>query len=390
VIELNSRKIFTASTLLRTLFAALIFFVLMHNGTKEICVFARSVDIEPEKDDDKTSPPSRARSDEGSPAEGTPAETEDVNGPWSAAKDFGTKIDWIHENLYNSAQHQLDRFDSCFKSTESENPAAPSRFRVGIYGIGRIKGQEQPGLGQTVDIDTEIGLPNIRRRMKLIITTSDPTTLPGRYFADQPDRSLRTALLRQWQPDVATSVGLRLRLRPELFAYAAWSHAWKTGSWGWYPQQKFYWENDNGIGEITTLVLDHWINRWDTRFSSSIKWSKQDSDADRLIRREDKGFRWSEVFILDRANELLDETRLGRIVSGDDVARGWGIKLAAFGGFHFFDEYRAGMFYRRPLRKKWIYLLIEPDISWKNTNNWNREWTIKCGIEMLFWGGKER
>jgi len=241
-----------------------------------------------------------------------------------------------------------------------------------------------------VDFDAHIELPNIKRQLNLIITTNDPTMLPGKDVTEQQDKSLRSAVVRQWTPDVSTDIGVRLRWKPELFANAIWSPTWKRGNWLLYPQQKFYWESGSGIGEISTLVLDHWINRWNTRFSTSIKWSEQDRDNDRQTERKDVGFRWSEVFIFDHANELLDETQLGRIVSGYDIARGWGIRLAAFGGFHLVDEYRAGIFYRRPLRKKWMYLLVEPEIKWKNVNNWNPEWTIKCGIEMLFWGRKER
>ncbi|MDD5745859.1 MAG: hypothetical protein PHO30_01210, partial [Candidatus Omnitrophica bacterium] len=225
---------------------------------------------------------------------------------------------------------------------------------------------------------------------KLVITTLDPTQLPGRNITEQQDTALRTALSRQWWPNVSTDIGVRIRWQPELFANAVWATAWKREVWTVYPEQRFYWENEPGFGEISTLAFDHWKNRWNTRFSTSIKWSEQDRSDDRRDDRKDEGFSWSEVFIFGYATELLDETQLGRIISGGDVARGWGLRLAVFGRFHYMDEYLAGIFYRCPVRKKWMYFMIEPDVSWMNANEWDREWTIKCGIEMLFWGGKER
>jgi len=207
---------------------------------------------------------------------------------------------------------------------------------------------------------------------------------------DQIDKSLRTFLVREWLPDLSTAVGLRLRWKPELFAYGAYSHDWKAGDWRLYQQQKIYWETEESFGGISSLVLDYWINRWNTRISTSLKWSNQDRKDDKNTGRNDKGFRWSEVFLLSYAKELLDESQLGRIISGDDIARGWGLRLSAFGGFHYADEYRAGIFYRWKLRKKWMYSYAGPEIKWKNEDNWNQEWTLKCGIEMLFWGGKDR
>ncbi len=316
---------------------------------------------------------------------------EPVTESWGRTEGFGEKIDWIHYKLYEIAQAQVERFDSLFKPPPGEQSIAePSRFRVGLYGEGKIREYRDTEVDPVADFDAEIDLPKLKRKIKLIITTTDPTTIPGRSFIEQQDKSLRTSIVRQWLPEFSTAAGVRLRWKPEIFAYALWTYDWKAGNWRIYPQQKIYWENEKGFGEISTMVLDHWTGRWNTRFSSSIKWSRQDRDVDQKTGRQDGGFRWSEVFLLEFVKELLDESQLGRKISGDDIARGWGLRVSAFGGFHFSDEYRAGIFYRRPLRSKWVYAFAGPEIKWRNDNDWAREWTLKCGIEMLFWGGRER
>jgi hypothetical protein len=396
----------------RIIIAAVILFVLLCAGAKDVCVFAKTAENEPiSVDNEKSDPAQIDPSAQVDPsAQANPSEelsfveplaqrkpeliretVESVIEPWGSTKGFGEKIDWMHATFFKLAQRQVEKVDRWFKPPQGEQRIVElSRFRVGVFSEVKKKADKQLEVKPVVDFDTHIELPNMRRQIKLIITTDDPTTLPGTYVTEQQDKSLRTALTGQLMTDVSTSIGVRARWKPQLFANAVWAHALKSGNWSLYPQQKFYWENEKGLGEISTVVIDHWINRWNTRLSTSVKWSKQDSDADRQTERKDAGFRWSEVFIFDHANELLDETQLGRLVSGYDVANGYGIRLAAFGGFHNIDEYQAGIFFRRPLRKKWLYLLVEPDIDWKKINNWNPERTIKFGVEILFWGRKER
>jgi hypothetical protein len=397
----NTNRILSVSMARRIISALVILFVLQCIGAKDACIFAQTAEKGLGIVNDEKGDQSQAKPVEGLPSVEPPAKpepeliretVEPVVESWGGTKGFGEKIDWIHSNLYKIAQDRVKRIDSWFKPPKGEQRIVVelSRFRFGLFGEGKIKKDEGLDLKQVMDLDSDIELPNIKRRIKLVITTNDPTTLPGKFVTEQPDKSLRAAVEKQWMRDLSASIGVRARWKPGLYANAVWSPTWKTGNWSLYSQQRFYWESRSGIGEISTLVFDHWINRWNTRFSTSIKWSGQDRDDDHRTGRKDMGFRWSEVFIFDHANELLDETQLGRVVSGYDVARGWGIQLAAFGGFHFVDEYRAGIFYRRPLRKKWMYLYLAPEIIWKNVDNWNREWMIKFGIEMLFWGKKER
>ena len=396
----NTSSILSVTKVRRIVCAEIILIISQCVWIKDASVFAQTVEEEQGLLQDEMSDHSHIESGERFPSAELTVKQEPeliskTVGPavesWGSAEGFGEKIDWIHGKLFLIAQAQVERIDNWFKPSQGEKKVVElSRFRVGMFSEIKIKKGERLDLKPLVDFDTHIELPNIRQRLKIIITTSDPTTLPGRDVTEQEERSLRTVVTGEWRSDVSAGIGVRLHWKPQLFANAVWSPSWKKGKWLLKPYQKFYWENENGFGEISTLVADHWINRWNTRLSTSIKWSEHDRDNDIETERKDAGFRWSEVFIFDHANELLDETQLGRIVSGDDVARGWGLRLGAFGGFHIVDEYRAGIFYRRPLRKRWLYLLVAPEISWKNANNWNREYTVKCGIEMLFWGRKER
>ncbi|MBU1087310.1 MAG: hypothetical protein KKD05_07315 [Candidatus Omnitrophica bacterium] len=399
VTAFNITSILSIIAARRILSAAVIFFVLFGNVGKGSRIFAKTAEQDPVIVQEVNNDYSQAKNNGFAAAEASAPNSpelisrtvEPVAESWKNSEGFSGKIDWIHANFFKAFQNQVQKFDYWFKPPKGEERIIElSRFRVGVFGEGKIKKDNRLKVNSLVDFDANIELPNMQRRMKLRITTRDPTTLPGRDILEQQDTAVRAAVSRQWWQNISTDIGVRTRWQPELFANTVWTSEWKKEICTLYSEQRFYWEEEEGFGEISTLAFDYWKDRWNTRFSTSIKWSEQDRDDDRQNELRDEGFRWSEVFIFGYVSELLDETRLNRVISGEDVAHGWGLRLAGFGKFHLVDEYRAGAFYRFPVRKKWMYFMIGPDINWANTNDWDREWTIKCGVEMLFWGGKER
>jgi hypothetical protein len=396
---IDTRIILPVAMPLRLMLVTAILCGLMMIWPQDKYVFAQTSGNEPVETKDEGSDHPQAATNEGifgtdenakHKPEPVDKPSESTGGSWGSAIGLGGKIDWMHSNLFNLAQSQVERVDNWFRSQQDQVAIEQSRFRLGLFGDAINKGSNRFRLKSEINLDANIDLPNVVRHLKLIVTTNDPTALPGKDINNQQEKTLRTALSKQWMSNISTAVGVRARWKTPLFAYISWSPAWKKEEWHLYPQEKLFWQNRDGFGEISTLMLDHWVNRWNMRISTSVKWTKQNLDLDRDNLRHDDGFRWSEVFIFDHANELLDETQLGRIVSGDDIMRGWGVKLAAFGGFHFTDEYQAGLFYRFPLWKKWMYFLIQPEVDWKHADNWKPRWTIRFGLDMLFWGGKER
>lgn len=393
---LNTNGILSAGMALKIALAAIVYMCLCV-CPQDMRVFAQTSKNEPVEIKDKTDLHPQDVRNQSTPDLNLPEKDEEELKPGLAepstgsSESLGGKMDWIHEKFFNLAHGQVEKVDSWLRSPgEKRIPIEQSRFRLGLFSEAVKRGDEGFKLRQAINLDANIELPNLMNHLKLIITTDDPTELPGRDVTEERDRTLRTALSKQWTSRISTAVGVRARWKSPLFAYASWSSSWEMGSWQLYPQEKVFWENRNGIGEISTLVFDHWTGRWNTRFSTSVRWKKQDLDSDRNEGRNDYGFRWSEVFIFDRAGELLDESQLGRMVSGEDIMRGWGTRLAVFGGFHSVEEYQAGLFYRFRLWEKWMYFLVQPELSWKRQDNWKPRWTIKFGLDLLFWGGKER
>lgn len=380
-------------------YAAVILLVAMYVGVGNVPAHAQTGGKEPGIPRDEQNHQAADKTTDGLPPETLSArrapeiirETINTNiTSWASATGAVEKLDWIHMKIFRTAQAQVDMVDDWFKPRQGEEHLVGlSRFRLGVFGQGVVRNDGFDVTG-VIDADTDIELPNMERRMKLMFTTRDPNALPGTDITEQRDRNLHAAVEGQWLAALSTAIGGRLGVPPELFANVAWSPKWKSGDWLLYPQEKVYWDSGDGFGAISTLVVDHWNEGLNTRFTTSIKCSELDWKSDRQLDRKDEGFRWSEVFMFGFAKELLDETTIERLVAGDDVARGLGIRVAAFGGFHLVDEYRVGVFCRWPVQRRWLYLLVAPDVNWTRVNNWEHEWTIKCGIEMLFWGGRNR
>lgn len=103
--------------------------------------------------------------------------------------------------------------------------------------------------------------------------------------------------------------------------------------------------------------------------------------------RADRGStEWTQAFLLARAEELLVAERYGRMVRSRDLARAWGTQLLATGAREdHVDYYEASLFYKRPLRQRWLYGYVEPLVRWDRKYDWHPDPGIRIGIDVLFW-----
>lgn len=309
------------------------------------------------------------------------------------------RLESFHTNFYRVAQGAVERADGWFaKEGIERRPTPPSRFRLGVFGKFRLNAQDIARIEPVVDFDAKVKLPNANNRLRLFITTTDPAALPGSDILER-DTSLRIGARRQWVKAFNLSSGLRLRQTPEAFVNASWSKPFPAGPWKFYPQQKFYAQSDDGAGEITSLVVDHWLNRWNFRQSLSLKWSFKDErddargaeDVDGVQFGQDgQGWRWEYVTLFNYVMELMDEPDPWRLVGGRDLANSTGVKAIVVGDPDETRQVRVALTRKVPLRKQWLFLLLSPEVSWSDDDHWRREILVKLGVEAIFWGTPER
>ncbi|MGE9290333.1 MAG: hypothetical protein ACQKBT_05045 [Puniceicoccales bacterium] len=305
-------------------------------------------------------------------------------------------IDNTHSWIYNESQEVIEWFDGLFVS-EDENPidTPPSRFRLGLFTEFDLDADRDFKLQPVVDFKTDIQLPNLERRLKVFITTRDPTALPDEDPTES-NNELRFGATRDFFKNWNTSAGVKARWPPEAFVNAEWVPTYDLGNrWNVYPKVKPFWDSDRGFGGLTSLVVNHWKGRWLFRPTVSLRWDQKDRDEDResaddptssQYGQDGMGYRWSVSTVVGYVPHLLDENDYGRRVGGSDVADGWGLRGRVEGNISQTLSYDLTVFRKAPLYKDFVFYVIAPEVQWEQDNSWEAEYSIQIGVEVLLWG----
>jgi hypothetical protein len=307
------------------------------------------------------------------PSESSTAEIREEAARRPYPLDFGQRLDRGHDWLYVNAQEWVERTDRRFAPPDAELlavPATPFRLALITETINRPDG---PKFEIDLNLDVSLRLPNLERRLKIFITNDD--------VAESPDRAsdrdnLRAGLRFNPASNFDFDVGVRGDIPPIAFASLRWSKFQPIGRWDVYPFAKLFAETDDGLGLSSGLTLDRRLGeQLIGRASSFARWRKDRAEID-----------WTQVLLLAHADELLVPERYGRVVRNQDIARGYGMQLLATGEQrNRVDVYEASVFYKRPLRRRWLYGYVEPLVRWDRRYDWSADPGIRIGIEALFW-----
>lgn len=287
--------------------------------------------------------------------------------------DFGQRLDRSHDWLYVNAQEFVENTDRRMAPADAELmpvPATPFRLGVVTETIDRPDGAK---FELDLNLDVTLRLPNLERRLRIFITNDD--------VAESPDRAgergnLRAGLRFNPRSNFDFDIGVRGDVPPIAFASLRWSKFYPVGSWDVYPFGKLFAETDEGLGAASGLTFDRRLGEaLIGRASSFAKWRKDTAEIE-----------WTQVLLLAHADELLVPDRYGRILRNQDLARGYGLQLLATGAQrNRVDYYEASVFYKRPLRRRWLYGYVEPLVRWDRQYDWHTDPGIRIGLEALFW-----
>ena len=178
-----------------------------------------------------------------------------------------TWIDQSHSWLYDESQDWIEWFDELFVSEDEEKiKTPPSRFRLGLYSEFNLESDRTFKLVPVVNLSTNIHLPNLERRLRVFVSTQDPTSLPDEDMAES-NNELRVGATRDFFKHWSTSIGVKARWPPEAFANVSWSRMYSLPKW-WriYPNVKPFWDSEDGLGALSSVVVDKW--RGSLAFSS--------------------------------------------------------------------------------------------------------------------------
>jgi len=327
---------------------------------------------------------------------------------WFATTNWAQRLDWFHDTANIMSEQNIRQVDDWFVDGPTNRvPFKPAKFRIGLQvEADYFVHTNSYALRPLTDVESEVHLPNAEKRLRLTISTLDPTSLPGQD-SNQGMSGFRVGLKQGILKDIDTSVGVRIKWLPSIYTHAAWGPRYKFYGWDVYPEQKVGWESDDGAYETTSLMLNRWENRWIIRPVASLKLSREryKSDMDKLDQeRQDaeaaglpppdgnylKGWDWELTLLGGYARELMDESVYGRLAEGNDIARGGGFRFSVLGSLHIVESYNLTLVYRGHLYKDWLYFLIKPGISWQDENDWVANYSLVLGLDIFIYGTKER
>jgi hypothetical protein len=224
-------------------------------------------------------------------------------------------------------------------------------------------------------VSANLYLPNLNKRLKLIVRSTDIEDLPD-IDPTERETSWLIGVARQAQHtrlgDFSARVGVRFDPIPMAKASLRWRKNFLAKPWYFFPKQKVFWRNDEGFGEMTILQIERGIGHQVSALSTSAA----------KITEETDGMEWDQSLIVAYfrdSNERKHRNRKHAIA----------IKGTIFGhmnGSDVVDLYRLQILWRYPLWRKWLFLDVVPGVDFENERDWNDKVWLRLGVEAFFDG----
>ena len=225
------------------------------------------------------------------------------------AHNLGERLDKGHDWLYRRLENVIVSVDQRYADpnrTALLVPLSPLRIEFDSDILNRQHGL---GFSPRFNFDATIRLPNIERRLRLFITSSNLSEAPG--DAAQERNPVRAGVRFVPHSHVNFDIGVRVKFKPVAFAALRWAPQFDLGSAKLYPLIKPYLESGLGLGVSAGVTLEQWRGRWVARSSSYGNWLRNTSATG-----------WAQTLLLGHAQSVIQERQYGRFTAGRDLACG--------------------------------------------------------------------
>lgn len=291
---------------------------------------------------------------------------------------FCDRLDYLHTNVQTRISKPVRTVDERFAPDAGERLAVPdSRMRVGLY--SECVQHEGFSLSFQPDIDLDVALPNMEKRMNVFVQSGYADKLPGRTPSESRDRDLLVGVRRYFREhSFSTDAGVRMSLHPRAYGRIQWHPRFQFDQWSIRPQQRFFLDTRDKLGSLSTLFVDRWLGAGHEYFVGSVSSAKYITETDETT--------WEQTFKVGRLRERLEERPSFDRFERRDVASGGDLAFSIFGTDGEADTYRLTIGVRRPLYQRWIFWDIEPGLEWVKDHDFETGFRVTAGIDMLFWG----
>ena len=292
----------------------------------------------------------------------------------------GKPVDWridrMNEAVFRILERPVDAFDGWFASKEEKGEnerLRNSTFRVRLNFEMRADGGLE--FSFKPDYTVDLYLPHLNRRLHLLVRSTDIDDLSDKA-PDEEEKGTLVGLgasrTNKYWGDFSLGVGMKVQIPPEPYVGAGWRRPMHAGNLIITPQQRVFWQGDDGFGELTKLQLAHPIRQRTLSVATSgAKWGEHTS-----------GVEWSQSALLGwywrgyQRRELNRHPMLGLK----------GVVQGHTGGQLATDVYRIESVLRYPLRKKWMFVDFIPFVEWTRSNHWNTTPGVWVALDFFFDG----
>lgn len=286
----------------------------------------------------------------------------------------GKRLDTGHDWLYRRLQHLFEKIDLQFGSPEQAPivvPLSPVRIGLDTQFLHRQDGIDSSGYRE---LEAALALPNIERRFKLFVTSTDVQESPVDPAEERNPLSFGAQFTAQ--SHLKLELGVRGSSSPSAFAAVRWAPTWSLGGLALYPFVKPYVQSGLGIGTSGGIALEAWNDRWMVRSTSYADWVRDTSATD-----------WSQTLVFGYARAVIQERRYDRFATGHDLACGVVGRLSVSGDRSSRATlYEISVLMKRPLHEGWLFGYIEPVTQWNRAYGWHPDIGFRMGFDVLFWG----
>ena len=276
-------------------------------------------------------------------------------------------IDDTHKTVSDTILLFTNRVDSFFGTQRGDEEANGSKLRVYVDHNFREYDNDQ----SRVDLRFTLKLPQLEKLFKFKFEKKDPQhspsvkkeesqTIPLDKEEEKSLLDIPRNLFRKWNYGIST--GVKVAIPPNPYIRSRLRRTFAFSKFEFNPTQELNWFLEEGLGYNMSNDLDYQVSDWGLlRITNSLNWTDQQD----------------EVFTTHGPNFFLG-------LSDKSAIQFYLLAFARNKPKYYVHQYSFGASYRKKIYSNWVYLSINPSITWPETRQWARVLALNLRLEAVF------